>query len=33
MWQLPDRGAARARLVLVVGGTGGVARVSAHGKA
>ncbi|HVJ21172.1 MAG TPA: hypothetical protein VM686_37430 [Polyangiaceae bacterium] len=33
MWQLPDRGAARLRLVVVVGGTGGVVRVSAHGKA
>lgn len=33
MWQLPDRGAARTRLAIVVGATGGKARVSAHGKA
>lgn len=32
MFQLPDRGAARTRLTIVVGGTGGVVRVGAHGK-
>lgn len=32
LWHVSDSGAARTRLVVVVGGTGGTLRVSAHGK-